>query len=221
MNAKVLKTIDLALNNCLGQTELRNAVDKNAAAGEKCLKDSYLKAIACKLACAGNARGARANNGNLLAVARGNLRLRTKLRLVAYEALQLTNGNRIALLAQNALAFALVLLWANAATDGRQHGILADNIQCTTELFSANGLNELRNLNVYGAARYAERLLAVEAAIGLSKCHLLSEALINRTEIACALSGRLFVVGRAGCLCVGNVLTFTCGMRRSPPRKPS
>ncbi len=207
LDAHRLKAIDLALDNGLGQTELGDAVDQHAAAGEERLEDGDVKAVAGQLAGAGDAGGAGAHDGDLLAVLGLHDGGGGKLGLVAHKALQLADGHRLALLAANALALALVLLRAHAAADGGQHGLLADDVQGAAVVLGANLLDELGDVDVDGTALDAEGALAVHATLGLCQSHLLGEALVDGAEVAGALGGRLFVVGGARRLHVGDKAT--------------
>ena len=194
MDAHLLETVNLALDDGLRQAELGDAVDEDATAGEERLEDGDLEAVAGELAGAGDAGGAGADDGDLLAVLGLHDGLGGELGLVADEALELADSNGLALLAADALALALVLLRADAAADGGEHGLLADDVQGAAVVLRANLLDELRDVDVDRAALDAERALAVHAALGLGQRHLLGEALIDRTEIAGALGGRLLVV---------------------------
>ena len=207
LDAHLLQAVDLALDDGLGQTELWDAVDEHAAAGEEGLEDGDVKAVSGELAGAGDAGRAGAHDGDLLAVLGGHLGLGGKLGLVAEEALELADGHRVALLAADALALALVLLRAHAAADGGEHRVLADDVQRLAELLLADLLDELGDVDVDGAAVNAERLLAVHAALGLGQRHLLGEALVDGTEVARALGCRLLVVRRARGLHVGDKAT--------------
>ena len=207
LDAQLLETVDLALDNGLGQTELGDAVDEHAAAGEKRLEDGDVKAVARKLAGAGDAGGARADDGNLLAVCGLHLRLAGKLGLVAQEALELANGHGLGLLAADAAALALVLLRAHAAADCGEHRVLVDDVESGAKVLLANLLDELRDLDVDWAALDAEGLLAVHAALSLGQRHLLGEALVDGAEVVGTLLRRLLVVRGARGLHVGNKAT--------------
>ena len=204
LDAHLLETVDLALDNRLGQTELGDAVDQYAAAGEKRLEHRDVKTVAGKFARAGDARGAGAHDGDLLAVLGPHSRLGGKLGLIAQEALELADSHRLALLAADALALALGLLRAHAAADGGEHGLLADDIQSATVVLLANLLDELGDVDVNGAALDAERLFAIHATLGLGECHFLGETLVDGAEIACALGCRLLVVRGARRLHIRN-----------------
>ena len=207
LDAHVLQAVDLALDDRLGQTELGDAVDQHAAAGEECLEDGDVKAVAGELAGAGDAGRAGADDGDLLAVLGSHLGRGGELGAVAQEALELADGHGLGLLATDAPALALVLLRADAAADGGKHGVLADGIESAAEVLRADLLDKVGDVDVDGAALDTERLLAVEAALGLGQRHLLGEALVDGAEVAGALGSRLLVIGGAGRLHIGNETT--------------
>ena len=115
----LLQALDLALDDILGQAELRDAIGEHAATGEERFEHGNVEALARKLAGAGDARGAGAHDGDLFAV--GRLALGSLAHLVGHvaeHALELANCHGLALAAKDALALALVLLRAHAAADG-------------------------------------------------------------------------------------------------------
>ena len=207
LDAHVLQAVNLALDDRLGQTELGDAVDQHAAAGEEGLEDGNVKAVTGELAGAGDAGRAGADDGDLLAVLGGHLGRGGELGAITQEALELADGHGLGLLTTDALALALVLLRADAAADGGKHGVLADGIESAAEVLRADLLDKAGNVDVDGAALNTERLLAVEAALGLGQRHLLGEALVDGAEVAGALGSRLLVIGGAGRLHIGNETT--------------
>ena len=209
VDAQLLQALDLALDDGLGQTELGDAVGQHAAAGEERLEHGDVEALARELAGTGDAGGAGAHDGNLVAV--GGLalgRLADLVGHVAEHALQLADGDGVALLAQDALALALVLLRAHTAADGRQQVVSLDGRKRAGPVLFADLLDELRNVHAYRAALHAQGLLAVQAAVGLSDGVGLGVARVDRAEIASALLGRLLVRRRARSADVGAILYF-------------
>ncbi len=97
LDAQLLEAVDLALDDGLRQTELGDAVDQHAAAGEERLEHGDVEAVAGELAGAGDAGRAGADDGDLLAVGGLHLGLAGKLGLVAQEALELADGDGLAL----------------------------------------------------------------------------------------------------------------------------
>ena len=63
-------------------------------------------------------------------------------------------------------------------------------------------------MHAYRATLHAEGFLAVEAAVGLGDGIGLGIAGVNRTKIAGALGGRLFVCRRAGHANLGAICYF-------------
>ena len=207
LDAHLFQAVDLALDDRLRQTELGDAVDEHAAAGEEGLEDGDVKAVAGELAGAGDAGRAGADDGDLLAVLGSHLGRGSELGAITQEALELADGHGLGLLTTDALALALVLLRADAAADGGEHGLLADDVQGAAVVLRADLLDELRDVDVDRAALDAERALAVHAALGLGQRHLLGEALVDGAEVAGALGSRLLVIGGAGRLHIGNETT--------------
>ena len=208
LDAQVLEAVDLALDDGLGQTELGDAVGQHAAAGEEGLEHRDVVAVLGKLAGAGDAGRAGAHHGDLLAVGRLDLGLARKLAgIVAEEALELADCDGLALLVEDAVALALVLLRAHAAADGGEHALLVDDIEAPAEVALANLLDEVRDVDVDRAALHALRLLAVEAAVGLGDGVGHGEAAVDRTEVLGTLGGDLLVVRSAVRLHIGLVLT--------------
>ena len=209
VDAQLLQTVNLALNDFLGQTELGDAVGKHATAGEERLEDGDVEALASKLAGAGDAGRAGANDGDLLAVlGLADGRATNLGGHVAHHALQLADGDSLALTAQDALALALVLLRAHAAADGRQQVVALDGLERAGPVLFADLADEAGDVDAYRAALHAQGLLAVEAAVGLGDGVLLGKARVDGAEIARALSGRLLVGGGTGSADVGAILYF-------------
>ena len=79
----------------------------------------------------------------------------------------------------NALALALLFLWAHTAANGRERTCL---LQCGCSVGKVSAFNifdEFWNVDTYGAARHALWIVAVEAASGFSHRLLLGDALIH------------------------------------------
>ena len=93
LDAHVLQAVNLAFDDRLGQTELGDAVDQHAAAGEEGLKDGNVKAVTGELAGAGDAGRAGADDSDLLAVLGGHLGRGGELGAVTQEALELADGH--------------------------------------------------------------------------------------------------------------------------------
>ena len=83
---------------------------------------------------------------------------------VADEAFELAHGDRFALDAQDARAFALALLRADAAADRRQRTVLGDDVGCLLQPPFVQGGDEVGDADAYGAGRHAAGILAAQAA---------------------------------------------------------
>ena len=168
VHAELLEALDLLGNDVLGQTELGNAVDQNAAGGVQGFKDGDLIALLGQIARAGQAGGTGAADGDLVTVGSGldGGMVDVGVVPVGHEALQAADGNGLKLHAEVALALALGLLRADTAADGGQRGGLGDNLISALEVAFAHLGNEIGNGDVDGAAAHAGTVLAVEAAVG-------------------------------------------------------
>ena len=82
---------------------------------------------------------------------------------VGHEPLEFADGDRLALDAQDALAFALRFLRAHAAAHGRKAGIPGNYGGRRIEISAGHLLYEVGNLDVHRAARDAQGLLAMQA----------------------------------------------------------
>ena len=131
VHAEGAEVVDLAVDDRLRQTELRNAVAEHAAGDVQRLVDRDLVAHARQIARAGQAGRAGADHGDLVAVGgRRNGLLGVVLAVpVGDEALQTADAHRLALDAAHALGLALRLLRADAAADRRQRGLLVEDLE--------------------------------------------------------------------------------------------
>ena len=124
LNAHLLEVFDLDSNDLvLGQTELGNTVDQNAAGLVEGLVNGDVIAHLAQIARAGEAGGAGADDGDLVAVGLG----RDYLGLIGLghmvvgnEALETADADGLALDAADALGLALLLLRTYTAADRGQ-----------------------------------------------------------------------------------------------------
>ncbi len=209
LDAELLQAVDLALDDLLGQAELGDAVGQHAAAGEEGLEDGDVEALTGELAGAGDAGGAGAHDGDLLAVLGFAHGCAAHLvGHVAHHALELADGHGLALTAEDALALALVLLRAHAAADGGQQVVALDGLERAGPVLIADLCDEAGNVHADGAALHAQGLLAIEAAVGLCDGVFLGKTGVDRAEIARALGGGLLVGSGAGRADVRAVLLY-------------
>ena len=158
---------DLARHDpLLREAEFGNAVNQHAAHLVQRLENLHFVAHAGQVAGAGQPGRAAADDGDLAAVAHGG-RLHGGAVFefpVADEAFELAHGDRFALDAQDARAFALALLRADAAADRRQRTVLGDDVGCLLQPPFVQGGDEVGDADAYGAGRHAAGILAAQAA---------------------------------------------------------
>ena len=128
LDAHAAQVVHFFFHNCLGQAELRNAIDEHAAELVQGFKNADAMALLDQVSRGREAGRTAADNGHALARG-GRVGGQSKLAALALEVgdkpLQVANGDGRALLAQHASALALVLLRADAAGDGGQNVVLA------------------------------------------------------------------------------------------------
>ena len=167
--AQGLDILDLFLDDALlGKTEFGNTVDQNAACLVQGFKDLDIIAHFGQIAGAGQAGRTGADDGDLFA-----LLLRRALGLdahfpggIGHVTLQLADGDRLALDAPDALAFALGLLRTYTSADGRQGGGFADDIVSGLHVAFFYLRDKAGDIDRYGASLHAAGVLAVQAAKG-------------------------------------------------------
>ncbi len=171
--AKALDVPDLLGNDLLlRQTELRDAVDENAARLVQGLEDRDVIAELCQVSCTGKAGRACADDGDLFAVlCLGRLGADAELLcLVGNVALELSDGNGLALDAADALCLALALLGADSAADrGKARG-LGDHLIGLCHIAVLHLLDEGRDVDRDRTPLHAEGIFAVEASGCLCLC---------------------------------------------------
>ena len=168
------------------------------------LEDGDLVALLGKVASAGQARRASADDGYLVAVGFRfyNLVLAVLHIPVSRKALQTADGNRLALDAAHALGFTLGLLRTYTAADCRQRTGLLDGSAGVGEFVLGDQLDKFRDLHVDWAAADAGHMFAVEAALCFLYRHLFGVSVRNFLKV----SGSYFwVLLRHGELCHGHV----------------
>ena len=201
IHAHGLEVIYFLCDYLLRQTELRDAVHQNAAGLMESFVNGDVVAHLSQVARAGQTRGAGADDRDAVAVGFGDLDLVLDFLIhmvVRDEALKTANADALALDAAHALRFALLLLRADAAADGRQGVGGGDDLIRRVEVALGDLCDELRDTHLYGAASAAERILTVEAALCLVYCHFGGVAKGDLVEITGTNNGILFGHGILG-----------------------
>ena len=167
LHAEPLDFGDLARHDALfGQTEFGNAVDQYASHLVQGFE--YLDSVTHfrKVAGAGQSRRAAADDGDPAAVARCGAGRRGAVFEfpVAYETFEFADGDRFALDAQNAGAFALRFLRADAAADRRQRTVFGDDVGRLLQLAPVQGSDKVRDADIDRTGRYAAGIFALQAA---------------------------------------------------------
>ena len=169
LDAHLGEVLDLGGHDLFRETELGNAVDENAAALMEGLEDGHVIAHLAEVARAGQARGAGADDGDLMAVLDrdGGFGLILAGHVpVGDKALETADADAFALDAADALRLALLFLGADTAADGGQRVRGGHDLVGGLKIALADLLEEARDLDGHGAAFAAGRILAVEAAGG-------------------------------------------------------
>ena len=168
------EVVHLGLHDVLGQAKLRDAVDEDAARLVERLEHDRLVAEAPQVARAGQARRARADDGDAPAGRRadgGQLDAALLALPVGQERLDLADrdGEAEVLvdLGHHAVLLALALLRADAPADGGQEVGLLDEPDRAAEVPLGHELQEPGHVDADRAARDARLVLAGEAAHGL------------------------------------------------------
>ena len=186
-HTELLEVLDLLLHDLvLRQAELWNAVGEHAASLVQRLKNRDLVAALREIARAGKPGRAGADDRDALRIwGRGERRIRHLLseRPIRCEPLETADADRLALLAEDAVFLALVLLRADAAADRRQGVRLLDFLDGAVIVAFLDLRDERGDVYRDRAALAALRHLAVEAALRLRDGRLLVVAERDLLEI--------------------------------------
>src|SRR6266511_2067010 len=158
-----------AVDDLAREAEGRDAVLEHAAHHVERLVDRHVGAELHEVGGGGEAGGAGAADrdlAELLREARGRGGLR--LRVVADEALEAADADRLDLLADHALRLALRFLRADAAADRGEGVRLLDDLESAVEVADRDVLDERRDVDRHRAAGHAGRLRALDAALRLA-----------------------------------------------------
>ena len=157
-------------HHVLGQTEGGNAVNENAAGLVQAFKHGDVHAEAGKVTGARHGRGTGAYAGHTTTDLLDGRSLFGRC-VVGNEAFQTTDGHGLPLLAENALAFALLFLRAHAAAHGGQAAGFVNDAACFINVALHNFGNEVGNGDIHGAAGTAHGLFALKATGGFFMSH--------------------------------------------------
>jgi len=181
LNAHGFEAIYLAIDDGVGQTELRNTIFEYAAYLVESLEDGDAVAVLGHITGESEAGRAGADHGDawFSIVQRCLWLFSIVLGIVGDEALEVTDSHRFAIhLEVDTLCLALFLLRANTSADSRQAAAETDDFRCTGDIVFLDMLNERGNVDVDRTTLYTTRVGTVEAAVGLGESHLRRETLV-------------------------------------------
>ncbi len=186
LHAHLAQVVHLAAHDVLGQAELRDAINEHTAQFVQCLKDGYAVTLLNQVSCDSESGRTAADDGDALARRRivgGQAKLSAFTLIVGDEALQVADGDRLALLADDASALALVLLRTDSAGDGGQRVVFAHLRRRRQVVARVNQVHNLANLYPYRAGHYAIRLAAGDAACGFESRVLRRQPLVDLFKV--------------------------------------
>ena len=192
LDSESLDLVDLALeDSVLRETELRDAIFKDTS----CLVESF--EYGDVVAFLGQVGGARQS----CRAASYDCHLRSAFRnlldgfrdrgVVGDEAFKLSDSDRLALDSEYAGAFALGLLRAYTAADGRKGGIAGDYPCSPFDVTGGEMRDEFGNIHTHRAGRHTARILAVQATGCLSGGFRQVITITDFFEIMCSYLGIL------------------------------
>ena len=211
LDAHLLESANLNVDNLVGEAEFRDTVFQYAADLMQSLVDMYLESAFCHVA----GKGKRCRTGahychfyTICSLARGQCGISAQSLGVGGETLKITyRHGRPLHLVVDALRLALAFLGTNAAAHGRQGARLLEHNRGVVEIFALDILDESRNIDAYGAAGDTRRIRAVEAARCLQNSLVARQALVHLLVAGNAV-GRIefsHFHARNGCTLFGSV----------------
>ena len=203
LHAETPQVARLGLDDALRQPELGDAVDQHPAGLVQRLEDGDAVPLHGQVGGQGKTGRAAAHHGDAAARARRPPRQGHLVRLaleVRGEAFERADGHGLALLGQHADLLALVVLGTDAAADGRQRVLAADEAGGAGEVAGRHELHEAGDVDLHRAAVHTLRLLALQAARRLGHGHLAVVAVADFAEVAHTQRGVLLrlLVARCG-----------------------
>jgi len=167
VHAEVDQARDLAIDDVAWQAERRNAVAQHAAGHVQRLDDRHVDASPRKVCRARQTGGAGTDHRRARAVRRSD-RGGGHGAVVADEAFEPADGNRLHLAGDHTLALALGLLRADAAAHRRQDVRLANHTQRAIDVLHQQVADEPRDVDGDRATADAGRAAALQATFGLA-----------------------------------------------------
>ena len=170
-DAQRAQVVYFLANDALGQAELWNAVDEDAAELVKRLKDADVMAFLDEVAGCRKTRGTAADDGHAFTGRRSDGR---KTDLAAFkfevgdEALEIADGERLAFAAKDAPTFTLILLRADAAGHGGQSVVFSHLCGGRKELAGMDERDDLLDFDADRALNLAAGLGTFDAARGFN-----------------------------------------------------
>ena len=163
LDAERLQVVDLLFDDGFGQAEFGDAVHEHAAREVQRLEDGHVVPALGEVARAGEPRRAAADDGDFVPV---RLRLQGQVAAVGVvpvgnEPLQAADGDRLALDAAHALAFALRFLRAHPAAHGGQGAGLLNDLVRLFKFARGDFGDKIGDMYFDGAAADAGFVLAV------------------------------------------------------------
>ena len=174
LDAQLDELVDFGIDHRVGQAEIRDAVFQHAAGLVEGLEHGNFAAGLGHIRRAGHACRAGADDADLVAVLLdvGEVGPAFADRRVTDKAFESADGHRFQRLADGTFAFALVFLWADAATDGRQEAGLRQDVVGTAQILLIDFLDEAGDVDADRTARNTGLVGTHQAAFGFALCVL-------------------------------------------------
>ena len=186
-----LQGLDLPVHHAVGQDELGDAVGQDAAHIGQLLEHGHVITQQSQVPGAGDAGRAGTDDGDFLALLlhNGGVHAVAGCVPVSDEALQAADAHGLTAHRMGAVLFALLLLGADTAADGRHGASHGDDVIGGLEITLSDLGNELRDALMDGAAGGAGLLAAVQAphgladgvGLGITQCHFIE---VGATDLA-------------------------------------
>ena len=187
LHAHGTHVVNLLADDLLGQPELGDAIHQHAARCVQRLEYMNLVSLLDQIARSSQAGGTAAHDGDLLSRRRrfGQVAdIQMALLIVGDETLQISNPQRLNLLAHQTAAFAVVFLRAHPPGDGRQHIVFTDFGGRAHEVASHDQLHEVFHFDAHRTLSRAYWLGTLQAAQRFLPRQFLGIAQVHFGEIS-------------------------------------